>query len=83
MKYTCYNNIKQVYDRHYKFNYLSNMNIKAQGVEGGEKEIQFFAKAKSMLTAVSNFLECKNGCGDDAEFENFLLSDWSMLTRGF
>ena len=52
-------------------------------MEGGEKEIQFFAKAKSMLTAVSNFLECKNGCGDDAEFENFLLSDWSMLTRGF
>jgi hypothetical protein len=29
MKYTCYNNINQVYDRHYKFNYLSNMNIKA------------------------------------------------------
>jgi len=24
-----------------------------------------------MLTAESKFLECKNGCGDDAEFEKF------------
>ena len=70
MKYICYNNINQVYDIHYKFNYLSNMNIKAQGVEGGKKEIHFFAKAKSMLTVANNFFECKNGCGDDAEFEN-------------
>ena len=68
MKYTCNNKINQGYDRHYQLKYLSNMNIKAQGVE---KQIHFFAKAKSMLTAVSNFLECKNGCGDDAEFENF------------
>jgi hypothetical protein len=46
------------------------MNIKALGVEGGKKEIHFLAKAKSMLTAASNLFECKNGCGDDAEFEN-------------
>ena len=57
MKYTFNNKINQVYDRHYQLKYLSNMNIKAYGVEGGK------------MTAVSNFLECKNGCGDDADFE--------------
>jgi hypothetical protein len=36
------------------------MNIK---VEGGEKEIQFFAKAKSMPTAVSNFWNARTDAG--------------------
>ena len=51
MKYTCNNKINQVNDRHYKLKYLSNMH-KGLGCGGWEKEIQFFAKAKSMLTAV-------------------------------
>ena len=51
MKYTCNNKTNQVYDRHYKLKYLSNMH-KGLGCGGREKEIQFFAKAKSMLTAV-------------------------------
>ena len=38
-----------------KLKYLSNMKHKGLGCGGWEMEIQF--------------LECKNGCGDDAKFE--------------
>ena len=63
MKYTCNNKINQVYDRHYKLKYLSNMNIKAQGVEGGKRKYNCFLKAKSMLTAASKFWNARTDAG--------------------
>ena len=73
MKYTCNNKINQVYDRHYKLKYLSNMKHKGLGCRGWEKEIQFFAKAKQMSTTVSNFWNARMDAGMTPSLRKFVI----------
>ena len=72
MKYTCNNKINQVYDRHYKLKYLSNMKQRLRVWMVGKGDT-IFAKAKQMSTAVSNFWNARTDAGMTPSLRKFVI----------